>query len=72
MLFGMPKYKKDIKLLESDQRRATNIVEGLKGKVHEIWLKSLAFFQPREETEGRPCGGLQLPHEGEALISSFW
>lgn len=61
--FGAPQYK-DIKPLESMQRRAMKTVKGSRGKTCEEWLVTW-FVHPREEeTERRPHGSLQLPYEG--------
>ena len=39
------------------------MVKGLDGKTCMEQVKSLALFSP-EQAEGRPHGGLQLPHKG--------
>ncbi|TRZ06006.1 hypothetical protein HGM15179_021102 [Zosterops borbonicus] len=42
--FWAPQYKKDIKLLESIQRRAMKVVKGLVGKSYDEWLRALDLF----------------------------
>ena len=39
----VPQYKKDIKLLESVQRRAAKMLKGLEGKLNEQQLRSLGL-----------------------------
>ncbi|KAJ7404154.1 hypothetical protein WISP_147168 [Willisornis vidua] len=42
--FWVPQYEKDIKLLESVQRRATRTVKGLEGKLCEEQLRALSLI----------------------------
>ncbi|KAJ7407663.1 hypothetical protein WISP_125359 [Willisornis vidua] len=42
--FWVPQYQKDVKLLESIQRRAINMVKGLEGKPYEEQMRSLGLF----------------------------
>lgn len=51
--FDISQNKKDIKLLESIQRRVMRMVKGLEGKLYEELLWSVCFFS-LEETEKRP------------------
>ena len=67
--------KKNIKLLESVQRRATKVVKGLKGKTNKKQLRSLGLFSAEQTMlRGRPHGGLQLltGSGGAALSSALW
>lgn len=42
--FGAPKYRKDIKPLETVQRMAMQIVKGLEGRTYNEGLKSVGLF----------------------------
>jgi len=44
VLISVPPYRKEIKLSECVQRRATKMVKGLEGKTYEEWLRSLGLF----------------------------
>ncbi|KAJ7425490.1 hypothetical protein BTVI_02754 [Pitangus sulphuratus] len=54
-----PQYEKDIKLLESIQRRAMRMVKVLEEKPYEELLRALALFSP-EETQRRLRGDLTV------------
>lgn len=45
-----PRYERDIKLLESIQRRTEMMVEGLESTVCEQQLKSLGLFSPEQRS----------------------
>lgn len=42
--FWVPQNKKDIRLLQCNQRRVTKMVAGLEGKIYEEQLRSLGLF----------------------------
>lgn len=62
--FWVPQDKKDIKLLESVQKRATKLVKGLEGKLYEEQPKSLGFSTWRKGDQGETSWRLQLYHKG--------
>lgn len=53
-----------MKVLDSVQRRATNMMKGLEGKCYEEERRSLGMFSS-EKTEGRSHCSLQLSCEGK-------
>lgn len=55
--FWVPKYRNDVKLLWSFQRRAMRMVKNFEGKMYKEWLRPLVLFS-LEETGGRPHCGL--------------
>ena len=63
----VPKYKKDTKLLEGVQMRATEIVKAMEVKMYEELLWSPGLFGPKRPggAEGRPNGGCSSSQGGE-------
>ena len=45
-----PQYKKDIKLLESLQRRILKVVKGLEGSAHGECIRFLGLFSPEKRS----------------------
>lgn len=59
--FRVPEYRKNIKLLENVQKRASKAAKGLEGKMDEELLRSLGLPSPEQkEAYGRSHGGPQL------------
>lgn len=59
MKFGVSQSKRDIKVLERVQRRATGMGKGLEGKMGEGWVRNRG-----EQAEGRHGAGTG---EGQAV-----
>lgn len=57
--FWAPQQKKDIKVLESVERRAMKMVNGLEGKLYKKWLRSLDFLSLEKRSLR---GGLIIVH----------
>lgn len=48
------------------------MVNSVENKMYEEWLMSLRFFSPENSGFGRLHNGLQLPSEGQVMISTLW
>jgi len=62
MQVWIPQHKKDIKLLECDQRRATKMEKGPPGLVYEEELRSLGLLSPEQRSLRGGLRATAAPH----------